>query len=104
MKLAIVALSLFAMPAIAQDHSGHAMPSPAAPAAAGTLTIDTPIETIAADPKGKAVLDTVLPTLTQHPMYDQFRSMSLVQLQPVSGGALTDEQVAKVKDALAAIK
>jgi hypothetical protein len=68
------------------------------------FTLDTPIETIAADPAGKAVLDTDLQNITSHPMYDQFKQMSLAQVQPMSQGALTDAAMAKVKADLAAIK
>jgi hypothetical protein len=80
---------------------------PAAPAptpAAAPLTIDTPIEMIAANPAGKAALEAAIPGLTSHPAYDQFKGMSLVQVQPMSGGQLTDAQIAKVKEGLAAIK
>lgn len=103
MTFAFAALMLIAAPVAAQDHSGHTMP--AAPAAATTkFSVDTPIEQIAADPKAKAVLDDAVPGLTAHAMYDQFKSMSLAQLQPMSGGQLTDEQIAKAKTGLAAIK
>ncbi len=80
--------------------------TPAAPteATAPKYTVDTPIETIAADPAGKAVLDSAMPGLTTHAMYDQFKSMSLKQLQPMSSGKITDEGLAKVGEALAAIK
>ena len=71
---------------------------------AAKFTLDTPIETIAADPKGKAVLDTDLNNITAHPMYDQFKSMSLAQVQPMSQGALSDAALAKVKTDLATIK
>lgn len=72
--------------------------------AAPKFTLDTPIETIAADPAGKAVLDTDLHGITSHPMYDQFKQMSLAQVQPMSQGALTDAALAKVKADLAAIR
>ena len=119
MKSAILAaiVSLTATPLVAQTTPApapamhdHAMaapdPSPvvAAPAAAAKFTLDTPIETIAADPAGKAVLDTDIPGTTTHPMYDQFKGMSLNQVQPMSQGALTDAAMAKVKTDLAAIK
>lgn len=98
---ALVALT--AVPLAAQT---AATPAPAATATASTakFTLDTPIETIAADPKGKAVLDTDLQNITAHPMYDQFKSMSLAQVQPMSQGALTDAALAKVKVDLEAIK
>lgn len=68
------------------------------------LTTETPIETIAANPDGKAVLDKDLPGLTSHPMYDQFKSMSLKDVQPMSGGKITDEALKKVDEDLAKVK
>lgn len=98
-----VLVALTAAPLAAQT-----APAPAAPATTTASTakfsLDTPIETIAADPKGKAVLDTDLQNITAHPMYDQFKSMSLAQVQPMSQGALTDAALAKVKVDLEAIK
>ncbi len=104
---AIVALT--ATPLAAQTTPAPApvaTATPMATAAASTakFTLDTPIETIAADPKGKAVLDTDLKNITAHPMYDQFKQMSLAQVQPMSQGALTDAALAKVKADLEAIK
>ncbi len=68
------------------------------------MTTDTPIETIAANPDGKAVLDKDVPGLTAHPMYDQFKSMSLKDLAPMSQGKITDDVIKKVDTDLAAIK
>jgi hypothetical protein len=68
------------------------------------LSSDTPIETIVANPEGKAVLDKDLPGVTTHPMYDQFKSMSLKDLAPMSQGKITDEAIKKVDADLAAIK
>jgi len=69
------------------------------------LTIDaTPIADLAAKPETKAILDKDLPGLTAHPAFDQFKAMTLKALQPMSGGNLTDEQLAAVQadlDALA---
>jgi hypothetical protein len=76
---------------------------PAAMAPAGALTLDTPIEQIVANPAGKAVLDTDLPGLTTHPAYDQFKSMSLKEVEPMSQGALTDAMLAKTGADLAAL-
>ncbi len=97
------AMMLVAVPAFAQTTSAPVAPAPATTPAA-KFTLDTPIETIAADPKGKAVLDTDLKNITAHPMYDQFKQMSLAQVQPMSQGALTDAALAKVKADLEAIK
>jgi hypothetical protein len=80
-------------------------PSPAAPAplAAQALTIDTPIEVVTATPKAKAVLDADIPGLTEHPMYDKFKSDSLRVLAPKFGGAISDKDLAKVQADLAAL-
>jgi hypothetical protein len=101
-----VLLTLTTAPAFAQTVT----PAPAssdggaAPAAAAKYTLDTPIETIAADPKGKAVLDADIPGMTTHEMYDSFKSMSLNQVQPMSNGAISPEALTKTATDLAAIK
>ncbi|ODT61747.1 hypothetical protein [Phenylobacterium sp.] len=77
--------ALAAAPALAQDaHGDHA---------AALSAENTPIVDIAAKPEGKAALDKNLPGLTTHEAYDQFKSMSLKQVQPLSGGAITDDQI-----------
>ena len=73
-------------------------------APAAKFNLDTPIETLVADEKAKAVIVADLPALMPHPMYDQFKGMSLRQLQPMSQGALTDDIMKKVEADLAAIK
>lgn len=82
--------------------SSTSTPPPSVTAA--KFTVDTPLETIAADPAGKAALDATMPGITTHPMYEQFKSMSLKQLAPMSGGKITDEGLVKANDALAAVK
>ncbi|WP_010186154.1 hypothetical protein [Sphingomonas sp. PAMC 26605] len=101
-----VLVALTATPLAAQTAPAPAATAtPTTPAAStAKFTLETPIETIAADPKGKAVLDTDLQNITSHPMYDQFKQMSLAQVQPMSQGALTDAALAKVKADLEAIK
>ena len=104
MKLALptaLALACLAVPAYAQT---TATPAPATPAAAAKFTLDTPIATIAADAKGKTVLDTDLPGTTTHPMYESFKSMSLRQVQAFAPDKLTDTLLKKVETDLAAIK
>lgn len=91
---ALLLASLAAAPAVAQD-------APAAPAAA--LTIDTPIEALMANDSTKAVLVKHLGPLDQHPAYGQFKTMSLVQLQPWSQGAITEEAIEKIKADLASL-
>ncbi|MGC1300974.1 MAG: hypothetical protein WA840_01260 [Caulobacteraceae bacterium] len=88
--------------------------TPAAPATTGAtamtasapakgLSLDTPIEQIAADPAGKAVLDADLPGLTTHPSYEDFKAMSLKEVQPMSEGVLTDAMLAKTGADLSAL-
>lgn len=97
-------------PAFAQTAPAATAPTtaattaPATPTAAPKFTLDTPIETIAADPAGKKALDETMPGLTTHEAYEMFKSMSLNQLQPMAGGKITDEVMAKTKAALEAIK
>ncbi len=58
-------------------------PVPAAPTAApAALNGDTPIETILADPAGKAVIDKDMPSLQTNPAFEQIKAMSLRQIQP----------------------
>ena len=85
MKFVVFSAALLAMtaaPAFAQSTTTatapSAAPAPAADAsAAAKFTLDTPIEAIAADPAGKAVLDADFPGMLTHPAYDQFKGMSL---------------------------
>jgi hypothetical protein len=96
------AVFLTAAAAAAQTPAPAATP-PAAAAPAGALSLDTPIEDIVANPAGKAVLDKDIPGLTTHPAYDQFKGMSLKEVQPMSQGALTDDMLKKTGDDLAAL-
>lgn len=84
--------------------AGLAFASSAFAEPAKSLTLDSPIEDIAAVPAGKAVLDKDLPGLTSHAMYEQFKSMSLKDLQPMSQGQITEDSLKKVETDLAAIK
>ena len=45
----------------------------------------------------KAVLDKHVPPLTTHPAFDQFKSMSLKALEPMSQGAITSEIIAAIQ-------
>ena len=71
-----------------------------APAMAETAVLsveNTPIETLVANPAAKAVLDKDIPGLTTHEAYDQFKSMTLSQVAPMSQGALTDDMLKTVQ-------
>lgn len=106
MKLAVLLFAAIAMPALAQTPASDAVQAPVASPVAQTskFTLDTPIETIAADPAGKAVLNADIPGLLVHPMYESFKSMGLLDLQGIAEGKLTDAMLAKAKADLTAIK
>jgi hypothetical protein len=81
--------------------AGPALADAPAVAAAAKFSLDTPIETLVADPKAKAVLDADLPGLTAHPQYEQFKSMNLTTLAGFAPDKLTPERLDKVKADLA---
>lgn len=110
MKTAIfVAALMAAAPAFAQDTAtpAPAAPAPAAdatPAADGKFNLDTPLQDIVADEKGKAVIEKHFPGMIALPEYEMFKAISLTQLQPYSNGKITDEMLAATAKDLAEIK
>lgn len=68
-----------------------------------SFSIKTPIEKIAANPAAKAVIDAELPGFTTHPMYEQFKTMSLDALDAMFPGAVPRERIDAVDKALRAI-
>jgi hypothetical protein len=63
----------------------------------------TTLEKIAANPQAKAVIDAELPGFTTHPMYEQFKTMSLEALDAMFPGAVPRERIDAVDKALRAI-
>ena len=61
-------------------------PAPAAPAADAKYNLDTPLQDIVADEKGKAVIEKHFPGMIALPEYEMFKAISLTQLQPYSNG------------------
>lgn len=113
--MSLIAIALFAAqsapvsapaPAAAPATAASVGPATgAAPAVTAKFTLDTPIETIEADAKGKEVLTADLGMdVAQHPMYERFKSMSLNQVAPMSNGKISDDMLKKVATDLAAIK
>lgn len=88
--------------ALAQD---AATPAPT-PTQTGTFTIDTPIEVLMADERAKAVEIANFggQDLTQHPLYNDFKALSLKALAPFSQGLITEAMLARIAAELAAIK
>ena len=110
MKTAIfVAALMAAAPAFAQGTPAPAAPAPApaaqaAPAADAKDNLDTPLQDIVADGKGKAVIEKHFPGMIALPEYEMFKAISLSQLQPYSNGKITDEMLAATAKDLAEIK
>ena len=73
----------------------------AAPPSGRRLTVDMPVARLCADPRAKAVLDSDLPGLTTRPEFAFFKNMSLKHIKAMSGGRLTDADLAKVDAGLA---
>ena len=99
--LNLAALILVALPAASLAQS--VPPVPAAPpvADAPADSLDLPIEQLLANEKTKAILDARIPGLSSHPMLEQFKALSLKQLQPMSAGLLTEEMLQSVAADLA---
>jgi hypothetical protein len=102
--LAICAVLVLATPSLAAAQAQGAAPAADASARPLVVTDATPIEAIAATPAGKAAIEKNIPELMPHPAYDQFKGMSLRQLEPLSGGIITDQKIAAVEAALKAGK
>ena len=100
MKIALLSAVLaasVASVALAQAPAPAPAAAPAtAPAAAGKLSVKTTaINDILKNPAAKAALEKVLPEISQY--YDQIGGMTLTEVIPMSGGALTEAQVAAVQ-------
>jgi hypothetical protein len=67
------------------------------------FTRETPIEKIAADPQGAAVLNKDIPGLLTDKSYDFFKSMNLKQIQRLSDGDLSDDMVHQAEADLKAL-
>lgn len=86
-------LALSAAPALADDHAESA----------AKLTIDSTIEALMANEAAKAIVLKHLGPIDSHPMYGQFKGMTLPQLQPMSGGQISADTIEKIKGELAAL-
>lgn len=111
MKTAMfVAALMAAAPAFAQGTTAPApapaapAPAPAAPASDAKFNLDTPLQDIVADEKGKAVIEKHFPGMIALPEYEMFKAISLTQLQPYTNGKITDEMLAVTAKDLAEIK
>ena len=99
MKILLAALIAVAAPVAAQTAPA------AAPTPAAEFNLDTPLEILVADPAAKAVLDKDMGSdITKHPLYDNFKTLSLNSVAPLSGGAMSDDLLKKIGADLAALK
>jgi hypothetical protein len=79
--------------------------SPAAGSPNGPFTVDTPLQDIAANPQGKAILDADVPGVMSSPKYPMIEDMSLAQIATFANGKIPKEKLDQVQsdlDALAA--
>lgn len=67
------------------------------------LTISHSIEDLMGTEATAAILEKHVPGIASHSAYNQFKGMSLVQLQPWSGGLITDAIIAAVAKDLEAL-
>lgn len=93
-------LLVAAVPVLAQETAAPAT----AQAADAKLSIESPIAALVENAATKTVIDTNFPGMTAHPAYEQFKGMTLKELQPLSGGVITDEAIVKAATEIAAIK
>ena len=97
-KPAFVAITLLALVQSAPAQS------PAAVTAVTTrYTLDTPLETIAADPAGSAIINKYIPGLLTDPSYEMIKSMTLKTIARLSGGELTNQMLAHTEADLKAL-
>jgi hypothetical protein len=73
------------------------------PKATGRLTIDSPIEAICDDPRGRDVLDRNLPNLRKNPNYFLFKGLSLRDVAKMSGGKISRDTLKRVQLDLASL-
>ncbi len=66
-------------------------------------TLGTPLEAIASDPAGAAVINRDIPGLLSDPSYSLIKGMSLKAVASLSGGQITDEMLARTEADLKAL-
>lgn len=98
--LGLAAVAVLTVPAYAEETAEAAAPMMAA------FSLDTPIETLMADERAKAVVTKHFggQDLAQHPAYEQFKTLSLKAVAPFSQGLITAEMLTNIAADLAAIK
>jgi hypothetical protein len=97
-------VSVVLLPGCSPEKAASATPQRAAlqpasstGATAGHFSLNTPVDKIAANPDGKAVLNRDMPGLISNPSYVLFSDMSLSQLASLSGGRLNKATLDQVE-------
>ncbi|HTJ90343.1 MAG TPA: hypothetical protein VL356_09230 [Acidocella sp.] len=99
---ALVALSSVAfLLGCSSGHPGATQASNDPASGRPVYSLNTPLSHIAADKRGKAILQRDLPGLMASRSYPLFDSMSLSQIAVMSGGRLTQSKLNLVKADLA---
>jgi hypothetical protein len=80
-----------------QKPAAEAAPKNLTTAPRSTLSFDTPVEQIAADPRGKVILNDDIPGLLANPNYFMIENMNLSQIAAMSGGRITKAQLDLVR-------
>ena len=76
---------------------------PASAALQPSFTVQTPLDQIAADQGGKAVLERDVPGVMSNPHYILYSCMSLAQVASLSSGRLTKAKLDRVNKDLASL-
>lgn len=105
MSLFVTVLLTLASPAAPQSDPATT-PAPAPAPATAKYSLDTPLDTLRADPAAKAVLVANMGgnDIGEHPMYEQFKGMSLNQMAAFIGDRFPPEALKKIGTELAAIR
>ena len=74
---------------------------PAAIAEANVSVEGSSVEQLLADAKAKPIVEKHIPGIAEHPSYEMFKGMTLVELKPFSEGVITDDILAAIKSELA---
>jgi hypothetical protein len=99
--LALAALSSVILFGCHAEQSDATQASNGAASHQPVYSLNTPISHIAADKRGKAILERDLPGLMASRSYPLFDSMSLSQIAVMSGGRLSQNKLNLVKADLA---
>ena len=96
------------LPGCSPEKTASATPQRAAPQPAGStaatvwhFSLDTPVDKIASNPDGNAILKRDMPGLMTNPSYLLFADMSLSQIASLSGGRLPKTTLDQVQADLA---